>query len=73
MLKALDPDIVKSRDTAILREILDKAAARVGKLTNEPGVEGEPPNVIGTVYEITGQYSQAEKMQRGALEICRKC
>ena len=36
----LDPSLVKGRDTAILREILDKAAARVGKLSNEPGVEG---------------------------------
>jgi len=72
MLQGLDPNIVKTRDTAILREILDNAAARVGKLTNEPGVEGELRNVIGTVYQITGQYGQAEEMQRAALDICRK-
>jgi serine/threonine protein kinase len=72
MLKGLDPNIAKTRDTAILREILDKAAARVGELTNEPGVEGELRSVIGTVYEITGQYSQAEEMQRAALEISRQ-
>ena len=72
MFKGLDPSFVRGRDTAILREILDKAAARVDKLSNEPGVEGELRSVIGTVYGITGQYSQAEEMQRGALEICRK-
>ena len=68
----LDPKMVKGRDTAILREILDKAAARVGKLSNEPGVEGELRSVIGTAYLRTGQYGQAEEMQRAALEICRK-
>jgi serine/threonine protein kinase len=72
MLKGLDPSLVKGRDTAILREILDKAAARVGKLSNEPAVEGELLSVIGTAYERTGQYGQAEEMQRAALEICRK-
>src|SRR6266852_3478382 len=72
MLKGLDPSLVKGRDTAILREILDKAAARVGKLSNEPAVEGELRSVIGTAYERTGQYGQAEEMQRAALEICRK-
>ena len=72
MLKGLDPDFVKGTDTAILREILDTATAGVDKLTNEPGVEGELRSVIGTVYERTGQYSQAEEMQRAALEICRK-
>ena len=40
MFEGLDPNFVNGRDTAILREILDKAAARVGKeLTNQPGVE----------------------------------
>ena len=72
MLKGLDPKLVKGRDTTILREILDQAAARVSQLTNEPAVEGELRSVIGTAYERTGQYRQAEEMQRAALEICRK-
>ncbi len=69
----LDPTVVKGRDTALLHEILDKAAANIGKLTNQPAVEGELLNVIGTAYERTGQYPQAEEMQRTALQICRKC
>src|SRR5882762_789612 len=73
MLKGLDPNFVNGRDTAILREILDKAAARVSKeLTNQPGVEAELRSVIGTAYERTGQYPQAEEMQRAALKLCRK-
>jgi len=73
MLKGLDPNFVNGRDTAILREILDKAAARVSKeLTNQPGVEAELRSVIGTAYERTGQYPQAEEMQRAALKLCQK-
>ncbi|MDB6038662.1 MAG: serine/threonine protein kinase with repeat [Verrucomicrobiales bacterium] len=73
MLKGLDPNFVNGRDTAIVREILDKAAARVGKeLTNQPGAEAELRSVIGTAYERTGQYPQAEEMQRAALELYRK-
>src|SRR6185369_6969520 len=73
MLKGLDPNFVKGRDTAIIREILDKAAARVGKeLTNQPTVETELRSVIGTAYERTGQYPQAEEMQRAALKLCQK-
>src|SRR5713101_5163196 len=73
MFEGLDPNFVNGRDTAILREILDKAAARVGKeLTNQPGVEAELRSVIGTAYERTGQYPQAEEMQRAVLKLCRK-
>ena len=72
MLKGPDPNFAKNRDTAILREILDRAAVRVGQLTNEPVVEGELRSVIGTVYQLTGQYNQAEEMLRVALELCRK-
>src|SRR5258708_4853239 len=48
MLRGLDPNTVKGRDTAILCEILDKAAARVGELTNEPAVQGALVSVSGT-------------------------
>jgi len=73
MFEGLDPNFVNGRDTAILREILDKAATRVGKeLTNQPGVEAELRSVIGTAYERTGQYPQAEEMQRAALKLCQK-
>ncbi|HTE89133.1 MAG TPA: serine/threonine-protein kinase, partial [Terriglobales bacterium] len=73
MFEGLDPNFVNGRDTALLRVILDKAAARVGKeLTNQPGVEAELRSVIGTAYERTGQYPQAEEMQRAALKLFRK-
>jgi len=73
MFEGLDPNFVNGRDTAILREILDKAAARVRQgVDQSTGVEAELRSVIGTAYERTGQYPQAEEMQRAALETLPK-
>jgi serine/threonine protein kinase len=73
MLQGVGPNVALGRDTAILREILDQTASRVGKeLTNQPAVEAELRSVIGTLFYKTGQYQQAEEMQRAALAIRRK-
>jgi serine/threonine protein kinase len=72
MLQGVTPEVALGRDTTILREILDKAAARIDKETNQPAVAAELRRVIGTVYERTAQYRQAEGMQRTALAICRE-
>src|SRR6266481_6189591 len=73
MLQGVGPNVAMGRDTAILREILDQTASRVGKeLTNQPAVEAELRSVIGTLYYKTGQYLQAEEMQRAAMSIRRK-
>ena len=71
MLQGVTPEVALGRDTTILREILDKAAARIDKETNQLAVAAELRSVIGTVYESTGQYRQAEEMERTALAICR--
>src|SRR6266852_5171804 len=36
MLQGVEPEVARGRDTTILREILDKAAARIDKETNQP-------------------------------------
>jgi serine/threonine protein kinase len=72
MLQGVTPEVALGRDTTILREILDKAAARIDKETNQPAVAAELRRVIGTVYERTAQYRQAEEIQRTALAICRE-
>src|SRR5881397_2901017 len=65
MLQGVGPNVAVGRDTAILRDILDQTASRVGKeLTNQPAVEAELRSVIGTLFYKTGQYQQAEEMQR---------
>ncbi len=73
MLQGVGPNVALGRDTAILREILDQTASRVGKeLTNQPAVEAEMRSVIGALYYETRQFRQAEEMQRASLAIRRK-
>src|SRR5882757_7114591 len=71
-LQGVQPEVARGRDTTILREILDKAAARIDKETNQPAVAAELRSVIGTVYQRTEQYRQAEEMQRAVLAFCRE-
>src|SRR6266568_1234891 len=73
MLQGVGPNVAVGGDTAILRDILDQTASRVGKeLTNQPAVEAEMRSVIGALYYETRQFRQAEEMQRASLAIRRK-
>jgi tetratricopeptide (TPR) repeat protein len=73
MLEGVGPAVAKGRDTALLRDILDRTVERVAKdLRNEPEVEAELCNTIGEVYRALGQYADAEKMHRGARAMQRK-
>jgi eukaryotic-like serine/threonine-protein kinase len=57
----------------MLREILDRTAERVGlEMTNQPAVEADLRNLIGTLYQRMGFWPQAEEMHRAALAIRRK-
>src|SRR5439155_20123536 len=56
MLQSVGPSVAQGRDTAMLQEILDKTAERVGNdLTNQPEVEAELMTTIGLVYSELGQ------------------
>jgi serine/threonine protein kinase/tetratricopeptide (TPR) repeat protein len=73
MLQGVGPNVAVGRDTAILREILDQTALRVGKeLINQPAVEAELRSVLAQLYYETRQFPQAEEMQRATLAIRRK-
>jgi serine/threonine protein kinase len=57
-------------DTALLREILDKTAKRIGvEMADQPAMEAEMRSLIGKLYEQAGRYAQAEEMERTALAI----
>ena len=63
MLEGVGPSKALGRDTTMLKEILDKTAARVGKdLTNQPEVEAELLNTLGEVYVLLAQYEKAESL-----------
>ena len=73
MLQGVGPSVARGRDTAMLREILDKTAQRLDKeLKNQPDVEADLRTTIGTVYCDLGQSTNAEAMYREALALRRK-
>jgi tetratricopeptide (TPR) repeat protein len=70
MLQGVGPTVALGRDTRMLREILDKTAARLGaELKDQPEVEADLRATIGEVYRALGHSDQAETMQREALRL----
>jgi serine/threonine protein kinase/tetratricopeptide (TPR) repeat protein len=73
MLQGVGPSAALGRDIAMLLEILDRTAERVGKeLANQPAVEAELRGLIGRLYLEIGIYDKAEQMERVALTLNRK-
>ena len=70
LFNRLDPAVARTRDTAILREMLDDAAARVeDELHDEPGAEAVARGAIGRGYAMIGENSLAEPHLRRAIEL----
>jgi serine/threonine protein kinase/tetratricopeptide (TPR) repeat protein len=70
-LQSVGPSVALGRNTTMLREILDKTADRLGKLTNQPEVEAEFRTTIGNVYQELAVPDKAEAMYRRVLELNR--
>ena len=70
MLKSVEPSVALGRDTAMLREILDKTAERVGKsLHDQPEVQAELLSTIGVTYFGLGDAQKAAEIHREALRL----
>jgi serine/threonine protein kinase len=73
MLAGVSPWTAKGQDTALLRDILDKSAERIGNdLTNQPLVEAELRDTLGSVYFSLGLWDKSEAMFRQALAIQKR-
>ena len=73
MLRGVGPSVALGRDTTLLREVLDKTAARVGTdLTNQPEIEAELSSTLSAVYRALADYAVAERMERRALDLRRE-
>lgn len=73
MLNGVGPSVALGRDTAMLREILDKTAERIGQeLKQQPDVEADMKSTLGDVYFALGKYRIAEGMLREAVSARRK-
>jgi serine/threonine protein kinase len=69
MFKVSNPSEARGNDIRA-REILDKSATDIDTgLANEPELQAQMMNVIGTVYQSLGLTSKAEPLLRRALEI----
>ncbi len=73
MLQGVGPSAALGRDTAMLREILDKAAARLdAELADQPATRGNLRARIGNIYKDLGLYAKAEELDRLAIADFRK-
>lgn len=67
VLEGVGPSVARGRDTAILREIFNKAAERVAiDLTGQPRVEAQLRTTIGKAYLAMGVYESSETQFRAA-------
>jgi eukaryotic-like serine/threonine-protein kinase len=69
MFKVSDPSEARGNDIRA-REILDKSSKEIDAgLANDPQLQAQMMNVMGTVYQNLGLTSKAEPLLRRALEI----
>ncbi len=72
MLEGVGPSVARGRDTQLMREILDKTSLRLGHdLSTQPEVEALLRRTLGQVYFALGAVSNAEAMDRRAVELYR--
>lgn len=73
MLYSVRPGVAAGRDATLLREILDRTNARVAdELHDQPKAAGELLRTLAWVYEILGDYEQAEASFRQSMDILRR-
>lgn len=67
---AMQPEIARTRDTTVLRELLERASARVGaELADEPEVEAEVRHAIAKGYRAIARPDEAERHARRAHDL----
>jgi serine/threonine protein kinase/tetratricopeptide (TPR) repeat protein len=72
MLQSVEPSVALGRDTTMLREILDATSKRLKNLHDQPAVEAELCETLGTVYCDLGEYANSELMHRQSLALRQK-
>lgn len=69
MIGGINPAVAQSRDTSLLKEIVDQTASRIGPvLKGQPDVAFELQNVLGQVYYSIGQNPEAKAQWTATLE-----
>lgn len=71
MLEGVGPSVALGEDTRMLRGILDRTAAELGRsLAGQPEVEAQLRGLIGRLYLDLGQYDASEEMHAAELALC---
>jgi serine/threonine protein kinase/tetratricopeptide (TPR) repeat protein len=74
MLEGVGPSKARGRDTAMLKEILDKTANQVAReLTNQPQVELELLAILAEAYRDLGSYTQMEAIAWRRVDLAERC
>ena len=73
MLKGAGPSVARGRDSTMLREMMDAAAARIekGDLKSSPEAELRLRGRIGITYYELAAYDEAERMLEPAVALAR--
>src|SRR5262249_37094476 len=73
-LGQINPEVAVGRDTSVLREMLDAAAARIGRgePRDDPETEVRLRRTIGSCYGHIGQFKLAGTMTTSALDLARR-
>jgi serine/threonine protein kinase/tetratricopeptide (TPR) repeat protein len=72
MLQGVGPSYAHGRDTAMLKEILDRTAQRVStEMTNQPEIQIKLRTLIGRIYLEIGEYRLAAEIQRETITLDR--
>ncbi len=73
MLQGVEPGVARGRDTTLLQEMMDAAAARIekGDLSQSPEAELRLRATIGTAFRELALYDEASKMLAPAVPLAR--
>ena len=73
MLQGVGPSVARGRDSTMLKEMMDQAAARIekGDLTNVPDAELRLRGTIGDIYRELEAFPAAAKMLEPAAPLAR--
>ncbi len=72
ILASVDPGVAMGRDTALMRDILDKATDRLGGLTNQPSVAADLQFTLARTYFELQEPNKAAAMALEALATYRR-
>jgi tetratricopeptide (TPR) repeat protein len=73
MLAAAGPSVARGRDATLLKELLDKTAARVqNELKDQPEIQGDLNSTLASTYRDLDDFQKAKVLQQLAVDEYRR-